>query len=148
MERRRRSFRRDERALSDAVAIVIFVAAALLIGGTVVALVSSKAPTGAAPTASIAIQTVGGDPVIMHNGGDSIPMADLNIYVYSYPDLTIVNGYPKSMSNASLTTDTSPADVFNSGDVVKISGFSSGSYKIVVEYIPTKTQIASGLVTI
>ncbi|MEM2272447.1 MAG: hypothetical protein QXP56_07270, partial [Archaeoglobaceae archaeon] len=63
-------------------------------------------------------------------------------------DMSNVTGYPKLAS--SLTSnekvDLAPNNVFNNGDVLKLS-LSAGSYKIAVEYVPTKQTIAEALVT-
>ena len=68
--------------------------------------------------------------------------------MYKASDMSNVTGYPKLGSNLSSNekVDLDPTGVFNNGDVLKLS-LSAGSYKIAVEYVPTKQTIAEALVT-
>lgn len=137
----------DLRGLSDAVAIAVFVGVALVMGVMIASFALSKAPTAAAPTISIAIGPIATGTVgIFHKGGDGIPLEHLRIYVYKASDMSNVDGYPKLASSLNEKVDLDPTDVFNNGDVLKLS-LSAGSYKIAVEYVPTKQTIAEALVT-
>jgi len=139
----------DLRGLSDAVAIAVFVSVALVMGVMIASFALSKAPTAAAPTISIAIGPIATGTVgIFHKGGDGVPLEHLRIYVYKASDMSNVTGYPKLGSNLSSNekVDLDPTGVFNNGDVLKLN-LSAGSYKIAVEYVPTKQTIAEALVT-
>ncbi|MEM2679330.1 MAG: hypothetical protein QXU01_02790 [Candidatus Hadarchaeales archaeon] len=138
----------DLRGLSDAVAVAVFVGVALVMGVMIASFALSKAPTAAAPTISIAIGPIATGTVgIFHKGGDGVPLEHLRIYVYKASDMSNVEGYPKLASSLNEKVDLDPTGVFNNGDVLKLS-LSAGSYKIAVEYVPTKQTIAEALVTV
>jgi len=138
----------DLRGLSDAVAVAVFVGVALVMGVMIASFALSKAPTAAAPTISIAIGPIATGTVgIFHKGGDGVPLEHLRIYVYKAADMSNVEGYPKLASSLNEKVDLDPTGVFNNGDVLKLS-LSAGSYKIAVEYVPTKQTIAEALVTV
>ncbi|MEM4546654.1 MAG: type IV pilin [Nitrososphaerota archaeon] len=148
MEKLSRLFK-DQRGLSDAVAIALFVGVALVMGTLIASFALSKAPTAAAPTVSISIGPIATGTVgIFHKGGDGVPFEHLRIYVYNAADMSNVSGYPKLANDTSITkVDLAPNNVFNNGDVLRLS-LSAGSYKIAVEYVPTRQTIAEAIVTV
>ncbi|MEM2079316.1 MAG: hypothetical protein QW104_01350 [Nitrososphaerota archaeon] len=141
---------KDSRGLSDAVAIAVFVGMAIVMGTLITSFALSKAPTGAAPTISVSVSPISTGTVgIFHKGGDGVSLEHLRIYVYQASNMSNVGGYPKLASslNSSDKVDLDPTNVFNNGDVLKLN-LSSGSYRVAIEYVPTKQTIAEALVTV
>lgn len=137
MERRGKKFLRDERGLSDAVAIGIFIAIALVLAAAIGSVALSRVPQNSAPVVSFSVQTAGNEVLIRHVGGDPVPLADLKIHVYFANNLSSVSGYPISANNTSiLRVDNPPTGVLNNGDVIALSLPSGQSYKIAIEHIP------------
>ncbi|MCS7119474.1 MAG: type IV pilin [Archaeoglobaceae archaeon] len=138
---------RNEKGLSDAVSIAIFLGIVLVMTAVIGSIALSKVPSGTAPTASIAIQSMGNLVTISHRGGEGIDYKNLRIYLYTYPELNLLPGYP-TVGDTTAKTDAEPIGVFNNGDIIKIQNLQKGVYKVSIEYVPLQQMIAEALVTV
>lgn len=138
-----KKFLDDKRAISDAVAVLLFIAMAVVIAAVAGAFALSKTPEGSAPVAQLAIKGMDDSIIIDHMGGDAINPADLKVVLYD-----VSTGASKGNVTApKIDGDTEPANVFNGGDRIIIdktdmSTLSEGQYTVRVVFIPLDQVIA------
>lgn len=150
MVRKRERFIRDNKGLSDAVAIGIFVSIVVVLAAVIGSVAMSKAPSGVAPASSIVIKPLSANTaIIKHQGGDGILLSDMKIYVYN-ATMALVTGYPRLASTipASDLVDSAPTGTFNNGDVIRLTGLTAGVYTVVIEYAPLQQTIAESRITL
>lgn len=153
---RRGKFWRDGRGLSDLMAVLLLLAVAVVAAAVTGSMILSKTPSGTPPTASLAIKAMNGKVYVLHNGGDSIALSDLKVYVYEYPNMTYVEGYGprevgslRACSGASTdcVVDGDPTGIFNNGDNIQLN-VSPGNYVVKVEYKPLRQTISEAMVSV
>ncbi len=142
------AFLKDKRGVSDAFVMLLLLAIGAAVVAGIGAMLLTKAPKSTAPVASLAIYPLGSDVIVEHKSGDVIRFSEIRIVVYSYPEMSTVNGYPATASDISEKEDNPPENVFNAGDIIKIRNLGTGSYKIVLIHIPTGQTIAEQIVTV
>jgi len=143
-KKRAGNFLRNERGISDAVAVLLFVAMVMAIAAVVGAAVLSKAPSGPTPVAQLHIYSSNGKIIIDHLGGDAINPADMRVIVYNLADGSVVDS---PIDAPTIDTDVDPSGVFNAGDKIVIdttdlTSLSAGQYTVRVIFLPLSKSIA------
>lgn len=146
-ENRNKRFLKDNRAVSDALVMLLLLAVGAVVVAGIGATLLSKAPKQTAPIATITVTAAPGSILIKHEGGDSIAYGDIQVLIYSYPAMTAVSGYPDEMENLNDRSEIEPSELFNTGDV-RAAELSEGTYLVELIYVPTQTKIASAIVTV
>jgi FlaG/FlaF family flagellin (archaellin) len=145
----RKSFLKDNRAVSDALVMLLLLAVGAVVVAGIGSVLLTKAPKQTAPVASVAVVPTANGVLIKHEGGDSISYSDVQVMVYSYPSMQGVSDYPTGLNSATVQsrTEVNPATMFNTGDVRYIS-LSAGTYLVELIHTPTQQKIASEVVTV
>ena len=144
-------FLKDRRAVSDALVILLLIAIGAVVATGIGAVLLTKTPKQTAPVANIVVEPVTGGVKIRHEGGDMIPVTDLQLAIYKYPEMTLVEKYPQTLENLGFDKDNAnvpPTDMFNAGDVVSVSNLGAGTYEVALIHIPTQTKLVKQVVTV
>jgi len=146
-------FLKDRRAVSDALVILLLIAIGAVVATGIGAVLLTKTPKQTAPVANIVVEPVTGGVKIRHEGGDMIPAKDLQLAIYKYPDMTLEQGYPKTLEtlfrdNANANANVPPGEMFNAGDVVSVPLNNLGTYEVALIHIPTQTKLVKQVVTV
>jgi FlaG/FlaF family flagellin (archaellin) len=142
-------FLKDERAVSDALVMLLLLAVGAVVVAGIGSVLLTKAPKQTAPVASVTVVPTANGVLIKHEGGDSISYSDVQVMVYSYPSMTNVSNFPTGLNSTTVQsrTEVNPATMFNTGDVRYIS-LSAGTYLVELIHTPTQQKIASNVVTV
>jgi hypothetical protein len=148
-ENRSKSFLKENKAVSDALVMLLLLAIGAVVVAGIGSVLLTKAPKQTAPVATITVQPTSGGIVIKHEGGEPVAYSDVQILIYNYPAMTLVSGYPAALNSTTITSkaEVNPATMFNTGDA-RAATLSAGTYQIELIHVPTQTKIASAVVAV
>ena len=154
MKNEKRSIRKDERAVSPVIGVILMVAITVILAAVIAAFVFGYGAPAAAPQASMRIieaEASSNTITIEHTGGDGVVLADTQVLVT--PDATAPGTYVNQGNLTAPSVNIGTSAIFEPGEIstetVGSGGLTTGNTcKVTIIHSPSGQQVFSAIATV